>query len=109
MNWMARATFLFSEDYIDRLMQQLWQNGLLKRVSAIAFGDFYSPSPKNGEFSTDQVLDYYAKLSGKPVIRGLPIGHGANNLFLPLGVKATIDTKEDGSATLSIDENYLKQ
>lgn len=94
---------------IDRLMQQLWQNGLLKRVSAIAFGDFYSPSPKNGEFSTDQVLDYYAKLSGKPVIRGLPIGHGANNLFLPLGVKATIDTKEDGSATLSIDENYLKQ
>ncbi len=93
---------------IDRMMQQLYQNGLLSRVSGIAYGDFYSSSPKEGEFTVEDVLSYYGKLSGKPVIAGLPIGHGPDNLFLPLGVKASIHAGKDGSASLVLEEDYKK-
>lgn len=93
---------------IDRMMQQLYQNGLLKRVAAIAYGDFYSSTPKEGEFTVEDVLSYYGKLSGKPVIAGLPIGHGPDNLFLPLGVKASIHAGKDGSASLVLEEDYKK-
>ena len=54
------------------------------------------------------MLAYYAKLSGKPVIAGVPVGHGPDNLFLPLGVKASIHAGEDGSASFSYEESYLK-
>ena len=60
------------------------------------------------EGADNDVLAYYAKLSGKPAIEGVPAGHGPDNLFLPLGVKATIHAKEDGSAVFSYDESYLK-
>ena len=93
---------------VDRMMEQLYQSGLLSRVSAIAYGDFYGSSPVGEEFSIHDVLAYYAKLSGKPAIEGVPVGHGPDNLFLPLGVKATIHAKEDGSAVFSYDESYLK-
>ena len=93
---------------VDRMMEQLYQNGLLSRVSAIAYGDFYGASPVGEEFSIHDVLAHYAKLSGKPVIEGVPVGHGPDNLFLPLGVKATIHAGEDGSASFSYDESYLK-
>lgn len=94
---------------VDRMMEQLYQNGLLSRVSAIAYGDFYGASPENGEFSIHDVLAHYARLSGKPVIEGLPIGHGPDNLFLPLGVKASLHAGEDGSASLVIEEDYKKE
>lgn len=93
---------------VDRMMEQLYQNGLLSRVSAIAYGDFYGASPVGEEFSIHDVLAHYAKLSGKAVIEGVPVGHGPDNLFLPLGVKATIHAGEDGSASFSYDESYLK-
>lgn len=93
---------------VDRMMEQLYQSGLLSRVSAIAYGDFYGASPVGDEFSIHDVLAYYAKLSGKPAIEGVPVGHGPDNLFLPLGVKATIHAREDGSAVFSYDESYLK-
>lgn len=92
---------------VDRMMQQLYRNGLLSRVSAIVYGDFYSPSPEEGEFTVEKVLSYYAELSGKPVISGLPIGHGPDNLFLPLGVKATVEAGKEG-AQLVVEESYLK-
>lgn len=93
---------------VDRMMEQLYQNGLLSRVSAIAYGDFYGASPVGEEFSIADVLSHYAKLSGKPVIVGVPVGHGPDNLFLPLGVKASIHAGEDGSASFSYEESYLK-
>lgn len=93
---------------VDRMMQQLYQNGLLHRVAAIAYGDFYSARPNEGGFTVEDVLSYYGKLSGKPVIAGLPIGHGPDNLFLPLGVKASIHAGKDGSASLVLEEDYKK-
>lgn len=94
---------------IDRMMQQLWQNGLLKRVNAIVYGDFLNCGHDLGDFTTDDVLTYYAKLAGKPAIKGLPIGHGMDNAFLPLGVHAIVRASADGTATLTIDESHNKE
>lgn len=91
---------------IDRLMQQLWQSGLLKRVNAIVYGDFLDCHNDAGDFTTEEVLDYYAKLAGKPAVKGLPMGHGMDNAFLPLGTQATVHAGTDGTAALSIDESH---
>ena len=56
--------------------------------------------PDGRIFTLDDVLEYYAKLSGKPVIRGVPAGHGKDNMFLPLGVHAVMNGSPDGTASL---------
>lgn len=119
------GAILFLEDVrekpyrVDRLMQQLWQSGLLSRVNGIAYGEFTDLSDEESgdedeedsgsSASIDDVLAYYGKLSGKPVIKGIPAGHGKDNLFIPLGVSATIDAKSDGSASFRINENYYQE
>ena len=108
----GKGALLFIEDAgepsykIDRLLQQLWQNGLLSRVNGILLGDFIGgeEDEEEGDFTKDEVLEYYARLIGKPVIKGLPAGHGRNNMFLPLGVHAIMVANDDGTASLCIDE-----
>ncbi len=84
---------------IDRMMNQLYQSGLLKRVNGILFGSFTGctdPDPSGIEdFTVEQVLKYYARLSGKPVIKNIPAGHGKFNAFIPLGVHAVMDANDD--------------
>ena len=89
---------------IDRMLNQLLQNGLFNRVNGILLGDFLNcEADTEGTFSLDDVLKHYAELSGKPVIRGVPAGHGKHNLFLPMGVNARMEAREDGSAMLELD------
>lgn len=90
---------------VDRMLNQLFQSGLLSRVSGILLGDFYSAAPRAGEFTVDEVLAHYCSLAGKPVIRNIPAGHGPNNLFLPLGVRVRITGTED-SASVEYTEPY---
>lgn len=113
----GNGAILFLEDTnvdsyeVDRLMSQLYQNGLLSRVAGIVYGEFNRPPDEpidEGDFTIDEVLSYYANLAGKPAIRNLPAGHDENNLFLPLGVQTTIQSKEDGTASMTLDESYLK-
>lgn len=93
---------------VDRMMQQLWQSGLLQRVRGIVYGEFIQCGHDPGDFTTEEVLGYYAKLAGKPTIAGLPVGHGADNLFLPLGVHATIEADADDHAVVCIHEAAVK-
>ncbi len=91
---------------IDRMMNQLLQGGLLQRVSGIIFGEFKNCPCDPGDFTTEEVLAHYARLSGKPAIKGLPAGHGVNNMFLPLGVHAVLHADSSGQASLVIDGAY---
>ena len=98
---------------IDRMMNQLWQSGLLKRVNGILLGDFVNcdnPEDPYGleDFTLEQVLRRYALLSHKPVIKNVPAGHGKYNFFLPLGVHAIMNANKDGSASLVIDSPALR-
>ncbi|MCR4818795.1 MAG: LD-carboxypeptidase [Fretibacterium sp.] len=92
---------------IDRMMNQLWQSGLLSRVNGILLGDFVGCENKGAspieDFTLEQVLTHYARLSHKPVLRGVPSGHASNNLLLPLGVHAVMRAGKDGKASLVID------
>lgn len=92
---------------IDRMLNQLWQNGLLSRVNGILLGDFVdcenkNISPDTRTFGLDDVLRHYAELSGKPVIKGVPAGHGNDNMYIPLGVKAVMNANEDGTSSVII-------
>ena len=84
---------------LDRMLRQLEQNRLIERIRGIVFGDFAKcrpVKPQAGEFTVEEILTYYAKRWQKPAIKGLPIGHGRQNGWLPLGVKGTIKAEENG-------------
>ena len=91
---------------IDRMLQQLWQSGLLQRVDGILIGDISGADDdyEEGDYRIDEVLRYYAQLVRKPVIFGVPAGHGGDNLYLPFGVRAVMKANKDGTASLRIDE-----
>ena len=92
---------------VDRMLNQLWQNGLLQRVNGILIGDFTGADDdwEEGDFRLDEVLLHYARLSGKPVLKGVPAGHKDNNLYIPLGVRAVMRANPDGTASLRIMED----
>lgn len=109
----GRGCILFIEEIgeapyrIDRMLNQLWQSGLLRRVSGLVFGDFTACTDDFGN-TADEVIRYYADLSGKPSLAGLTAGHGEYNMFLPFGVMAAINEAAD-SALFTITENYTVQ
>ncbi len=95
---------------VDRMLWQLWESGLLSRVNGILIGDMIGAEDKweEGEFHLEEILDHYARLAGKPMIKGVPVGHGKDNVYLPLGVHAVMRANADGTASLSFDEAALR-
>ena len=91
---------------IDRMLEQLRQNGLFNRINGIIFGDFLDSEADPGDYTTDQVLAHYATLIGKPAIKNFPAGHGSDKAFLPFGVQAELQASENGHATVTIKEPY---
>lgn len=109
------GAILFLEDTdespykLDRDLLQLYQNGLLSRVKAIVFGNFPdSDSDRNDDPELAAIIAHYAKLSGKPAIKGLPAGHTRDNMFLPLGIPARVTANADGTAQLEILESAAR-
>lgn len=97
-------SILFLEDIgedayaIDRMLRQLWQNGLLKDIKGLIFGNFSHCQPNKQEpyeFTVKEVLQQYANLAKVPTIYNFPAGHERTNAFLPLGVNATINITDD--------------
>ena len=91
---------------IDRMLNQLWQSGLLQDVEAIAYGNFINCPADPGDFTTEEILAYYAALAGKPAIKGFPVGHGTENATLPLGTKAILQSDKE-NVTLAFIEPAL--
>lgn len=87
---------LFLEDInepsykIDRMLNQLWQSGLLRDVNGIIFGYFTNCSYDEGDFTTQEILQHYADLAKKPTACGLPVGHDMNNMSLPVGTSVCL-------------------
>lgn len=110
------GAILFIEDVgeytyrVDRMLQQLWQSGLLSRVNGVLVGAFVGADEDydGHDFLLDEVLAYYARLSGKPWIKCVPVGHVEENLYLPFGVRARVTAAKDGKAGLAIVENPLE-
>jgi muramoyltetrapeptide carboxypeptidase len=89
------GAILFVEDVterpyrLDRMWQHLELAGVLGRVAGIALGSFTGCD--DAELNGEQVVRELAEATGLPCVAGLPVGHGDENLPLPLGARARLD------------------
>ncbi len=83
---------------VDRMLNHLINAGRLVDAAGFVLGDFTNcnppPKPESAKFRTvqDVIEDVLVPL-GKPIMAGLPVGHGDINVTLPLGAIAEMDTE----------------
>ncbi|MEA3360114.1 MAG: LD-carboxypeptidase [Thermodesulfobacteriota bacterium] len=102
-----KNAILFLEDKgespyrLDRMLTQLLQANVLKELSALIIGQINDCGKK--EIIESMLEDRLCGLD-IPVITGLPVGHGDENMSLPLGLPALLDTE---SMVLRIEESAV--
>jgi muramoyltetrapeptide carboxypeptidase len=94
--------------FVERHVIHLQQAGKLDAVVGVVVGELPYSDWGEGlgpdwprERTIDDVLDARLGGLGVPVLYGLPVGHGAEMVTIPLGVQATLDAD---ARTLTIDE-----
>ena len=95
----TRGAILFLEDVqervysIDRMLTQLWLAGQLQQAAGIVLGKFTEVPPARHahQFTLEQVLSDRFENLGVPVVRGLMIGHVADQTTLPIGCQVELD------------------
>jgi muramoyltetrapeptide carboxypeptidase len=91
-----RGAILLLEDVdeapykVDRMLLHLRRAGCLDGVAGVALGQFTNCAD-GWSTTVDAVLAEHLDVLGVPVLGGLPIGHGRDQLTVPLGVPATLD------------------
>jgi muramoyltetrapeptide carboxypeptidase len=96
------GTILLLEDVgetpyrLDRLLTQLLASGALRGVRGFAIGELVGCTPRTDDEPSAEavVLERLAPL-GRPIVFGLPFGHGSHNRALALGAPATLDAELD--------------
>ncbi len=99
---------VFEEPYsVDRMLTQLRLAGKFKDVSGIILGDWGNLEPEEPEksLSFEEVFKDIFEDIGKPVIKGLKIGHCKPNITVPIGAEVSIDTD---TVTLCVLESAVK-
>ncbi len=101
----TEGRILFLEDWgekpyrIDRMLVQLKQAGKFSSIAGLLFGHMLADKDKGSSGrlhqAMDDVLSRNSQDLGVPVVCGLPVGHGVDNLPLPLGAVAEIDSQEN--------------
>jgi len=95
--WMPKLKggILFLEDVaehpyrIERMLTQLLHSGLLGRQKAVVLGQFtnYTLYPHDKGYKLQTVVDWLRRQTKTPVFTGLPFGHVATKVTLPVGAK----------------------
>jgi muramoyltetrapeptide carboxypeptidase len=76
---------------IDRMLTALASSGKLREIGGVCLGDLAADGAHAvRRAALDAVLDCLGDL-GVPIVAGVPVGHGARNQPLPLGVPALLD------------------
>lgn len=98
--WMPQAKdgILFLEDVhehpyrIERMLTQLLYAGVLARQKAILLGHFtnWLPVPHDKGFKLRTVIEWLRTQVKAPVLTGLPFGHVATKVCLPVGARVTL-------------------
>ena len=89
---------LFLEDVnehpyrIERMLSQLQFAGVIQRQKAIILGQFsnYRLSPHDRGFKLETVIERLRAQTTVPVLTGLPFGHVATKVLLPVGQKVAL-------------------
>lgn len=93
-----RGGLLFLEDVnehpyrIERQLLQLAQAGVLQAQKAVLLGHFteFRKSPLDRGYSLRTVVEYLRRRVDRPILTGLPFGHVATKVTLPLGRKTQL-------------------
>jgi muramoyltetrapeptide carboxypeptidase len=98
--WMPKVKggILFLEDVsehpyrVERMLTQLLYAGVLQQQKAIVFGQFtnWLPVPHDKGFKMKTVVDWLRTQVKAPVLTGLPFGHVATKVCLPVGAEVTL-------------------
>jgi muramoyltetrapeptide carboxypeptidase len=81
----------------DHMLSHLKNAGFLQKAKAVVVGECHNcrPFKHNPGFycdiSLEDVLEYYLKPLGVPILFGLPLGHTKDMATLPLGVQVRVD------------------
>ncbi len=75
---------------LDRMLTHLLLSRRLDGVSALVIGQIEDCGEKE---VIHDLLDERLRVLAIPVVTGLPVGHGAENRALPLGIPAAVDTE----------------
>ncbi|HEY0699591.1 MAG TPA: LD-carboxypeptidase [Micromonospora sp.] len=75
---------------VDRMLTQLRRAGVLDGLAGVAVGQFTECADGWDVTVADVIAERLGDL-GVPVLGGLPVGHGAGQLTVPLGVPAVMD------------------
>jgi muramoyltetrapeptide carboxypeptidase len=102
----TQGGILFLEDVnehpyrIERMLMQLLDAGILENQSAILLGGFsaYRLYDNDRGYSLESAIEAVSKRlpEGLPVLTGLPFGHQAETLTLPVGAQAHIQYDASG-------------
>ena len=102
----TRGALLFLEDVneapyrIDRMLTHLRTAGKFEALGGIVLGQFTDCDEDPPGLLREVWLDLFAE-APFPVVTGLPAGHGAPNLALPLGQHVQLAPAGNGAARLS--------
>jgi muramoyltetrapeptide carboxypeptidase len=98
----VKGGILFLEDVhehpyrIERMLTQLLYAGVLQRQKAIVLGQFtnWAPVPHDKGFRLKTVVDWLRAQVKAPVLTGLPFGHVATKVCLPVGANVTLAVED---------------
>jgi muramoyltetrapeptide carboxypeptidase len=100
-----RGVILFIEDRgeslyrIDRILTSLRLMGVFKELAGLVVGNFQGcGDPDN----LKPLLIESVPEPGVPIVFGLPVGHGINNLCLPLGLPFVLDAENRTLSTRNV-------
>ena len=88
---------------IDRLFAQMYNAGVLDTLAGLVLGKFSDcipDNPKEPHLSIDQILEEYSAKIKCPVISNFQYGHIQRKLTIPIGLRATLDTKRNKIAVI---------
>lgn len=82
---------------VDRLLTQLQQSQGLQRAAGLLGGVFErcEPGPDSAPMPLADVLDRQFGAAGVPAVYGFSFGHVRDQLTLPLGIRARLDSAEE--------------
>jgi muramoyltetrapeptide carboxypeptidase len=94
----VKGGVLFLEDVnehpyrVERNLLQLHQAGVLDAQKAIVLGEFsaWRKAPHDRGFSMKTVVQHLRGLTKTPILTGLPFGHVATKVTMPVGAKVTL-------------------
>jgi len=86
---------------LDRMLTQLLLSDRLDRLSALVIGEIEDCGE---EEIINSLLEERLGGLNIPVVTGLPVGHGVENISLPLGLPALLDTER---MLLKIEESAI--